>query len=202
MATGSKDGGERWHLMKQLYDWLWFKEGFFFFPLRRLHFLTLAKNLISCSWGDFSTLPLLTTASGWTQAHTNINRYHTELYIFSNRVLSRTNPDVQWTLERSPSTSGASGGSRKQSVSRWRRSPAPCPSSPWTKDVQRDWRTNQKVPRFRKIGHDCVFRTVPSDSISFKLEEFKQVLGFFPVTGFLLGRQSVVRNKQRMGTTT
>lgn len=44
--------------------------------------------------------------------------------------------------------------------------------------------------------------TVPSDSISFKLEEFKQVLGFFPVTGFLLGRQSVIRNKQRMGTTT
>lgn len=25
--------------------------------------LTLAKNLISCSWGDFSTRPLLTTAS-------------------------------------------------------------------------------------------------------------------------------------------
>lgn len=29
--------------------------------------LTLAKNLISCSWGDFSTRPLLTTASGGGQ---------------------------------------------------------------------------------------------------------------------------------------
>lgn len=44
--------------------------------------------------------------------------------------------------------------------------------------------------------------TVPSDGISFKLEEFKQILGLFPVTGFFLGRQSVIRNKKRMGTTT
>lgn len=49
---------------------------------------------------------------------------------------------------------------------------------------------------------NCESSSLPRHSISIKLEELEQVLGFLPVSGLLLSRQCVIRHEQRMSTTT
>lgn len=42
---------------------------------------------------------------------------------------------------------------------------------------------------------------LPGHCISIELEELQQVLSLLPVPGLLLGRQGVIRHKQRVGAT-
>lgn len=108
--------------------------------------LTLAKNLISCSWGDFSTRPLLTTASvkhiakydngTVTQANevllsiTPIQFDQMSQYLFL--ILAPQYQDERWTPEQFPSISAASAGNHKQISSRWKRCRTPYLSGPWS----------------------------------------------------------------------
>lgn len=115
----------------------------------------MAKNLISCSWGDFSTRPLLTTASVENiRVWTCDQAMKVETWCTDHFCQYR---DERWTPERSPSTSAASAGNHKQTSSRWRRCRTPCLWGPW------EWSQCQRVTR--SYDH-CVFFTFNNWMIS------------------------------------
>lgn len=103
----------------------------------------------------------------------------------------------RWTPGQCPSTWGASGGSRRQNASQWRRCPAPCPSAPWgTKE------DSVKAGKALKTGSRRMKSLLlPCHRISIELEELQQVLSLLPVPGLLLSGQGVIRHEQGVGAT-
>lgn len=87
---------------------------------------TLAKNLISWSWGDLSVFPLVAIASVLTSQRVRKERRLLCCQVHLS-LESHTHRGVLWTPGRSQHTAEGFWGTCKRNASPWMTSPAPCP---------------------------------------------------------------------------